>query len=98
MTDDTPNDTPNLAKHEWEALGKLLIPRSLGGSTTLGPNLAVKFTALGLVVYYSESLPRRPDDPPWLRMRIKVTGYRLTQRGQLLYSAWADEQPIDPEG
>lgn len=91
------DDAPKLSKREWETMGKLLIPPSLGGSTTLGPKTAVKLVALGLVEHYSEPVPARPSDPPWLRMRIMVTGYRLTPRGQLLYCEWADKQPIEQE-
>src|SRR3954470_20363362 len=84
---------PHLKKLEWEALGRLLLPEAIGKST-LEAKTAKKLVALGLIERYYEALPPHPSDPPWVqaRMRMTITGYRMTQRGQLLYCQWADKQ------
>jgi hypothetical protein len=85
-----------LTRREWDALGSLLLPPKLGGKTTLGPKMAAKLQALGLVepaewkIYGIGSSPI--DCIP-----ITIKGWRLTMRGNIRYCEWASEQVSDEE-
>ncbi len=87
MTDD---QIPRLTKRQWDALGSLLLPVTLGGKITLGPKMAQKLESHGLVEPFEQEIPAAMTDPPWVRVRIK--GYQMTSRGHRLYCQWASQQ------
>jgi len=91
---------PHLKKHEWEALGRLLLPVRRGGQSTLEAKTAIKLVALGLIERYYEALPPNPSDPPWVqsRMRMTITGYRMTPLGEVLYGEWENTQATEVAG
>jgi len=84
------DDTPRLTRREWDALGSLLLPVTLGGKITLGQKVAQKLESLGLVEPFEQEIPASMADPPW--MRIKIKGYGMTPRGHRLYCEWASTQ------
>jgi hypothetical protein len=85
MTD----ELPRLTKREWDALGSLLLPISLGGKIKLGPKTAIKLESLGLVEPFEQTLPPGPNDPSWLR--VKINGWRMTPWGHFIYCRWASQ-------
>ncbi|HEY5746657.1 MAG TPA: hypothetical protein VIU12_11310, partial [Chryseolinea sp.] len=77
------DEIPRLTKREWDSLGRLLLPVTLGGKITLGPKIAGKLESLDLVEPFEQEIPASRPSPPW--MRVKIQGYRMTPRGHRLY-------------
>lgn len=87
------SDLPKLSRREWNYLGTLLIPLTMGGKVSLGPKTAKKFKELGLVQESEYVIEPRPGDPAWTRIRIQ--GWALTPYGNYVYCTWASTQPIE---
>lgn len=89
------DELPNLRKREWDALGGLLLPPSMGGKISLGPKTGPKLKALGLVEEFDLTIPAKSGQPAW--MAIKIRAWQMTALGYRVYCEWSSRQKIDDE-
>jgi hypothetical protein len=77
-----------LSRREWEALGALMLPRDLGGKSTLGQKTAAKLEALGYVERYEKRIGGKGNSVID-RIPVVIRGWQMTISGNLAYCTWA---------